>query len=154
MSLLALLEPSDSTANRRASARRTLRLQAIGTTSSQSAAEVTIHDLSLTGLLIETAADLASDERIDVELPEVGLTEARVVWSSGRFFGCKFQRPIPAAALSSATLRSPAHSADENSDQVAKALLELQTLRTRVRQMTEHLGLVIDQLAAAGKTGD
>lgn len=153
MSLLAHLEPSDSTANRRASARRTLRLQALGTTSSQSAAQVTIHDLSLTGLLIETSADLAAGERIDVEVPEAGLTEAKVVWSSGRFFGCKFKRPIPPAALSSAILRSPAYPADENTDQVANTLLELQTLRTQVRQMTERLGEVIDQLAAAGKGG-
>src|SRR5688500_1743644 len=98
MSLLAHLEPPDSTANRRSAARRTLRLQARGTTASQSAAQVTIHDLSLTGLLIETSADLAAGERIDVEVPEAGPAEAKVVWSSGRFYGCKFKRPIPSAA--------------------------------------------------------
>ena len=154
MSLLAQLEPSDSTANRRSAARRTLRLQAVGTTTSQSAAQVTIHDLSLTGLLIETSADLAAGERIDVEVPEAGMAEAKVVWSSGRFFGCKFKRPIPPAALSSAILRSPADSAGESSNEVANALLELQTLRTQVRRMTEHLGQVIDQLAGANKDGD
>jgi hypothetical protein len=154
MSLLAHLEPRDSTTNRRTAARRTLRLQALGTTSSQSAVEVTIHDLSQTGLLIETSAGLAAGERIDVELAEAGPAEATVVWSSGRFFGCKFKRPIPAAALSSAILRSPASRADENSDQVAKALLELQTLRSQVRRLTEQLGQIIDQLAGAGKSGD
>ena len=93
-------------------------------------------------------------ERIDVEVPEAGLAEAKVVWSSGRFFGCKFKRPIPPAALSSAILRSPADSAGERSNEVANALLELQTLRTQVRRMTEHLGQVIDQLAGANKDGD
>jgi len=151
MSLLAHLDPSDPTANRRSAARRTLRLQSLGTTASQSAAQVTIHDLSLTGLLIETSADLAADERIDVEVPEAGLTEAKVVWSSGRFFGCRFKRPIPPAALSSAILRSPADFAGESSNEVANALLELQALRTKVHEMTDHLGQVIDQLAAAGK---
>lgn len=154
MSLLAHLEPRDSTTNRRSAARRTLRLQALGTTAAQAAAEVTIHDLSLTGLLIETSADLAPNERIDVEVPEAGLAEAQVVWSSGRFYGCRFKRPIAAAALSSAILRSPAQSPDDSSDQVARALLELQTLRTQVRQMTEHLGQLIDRLAAAGKDSD
>ena len=154
MALLAHLEPNESTANRRSAARRTLRLQAQGTTASQSAAQVTIHDLSLTGLLIETSADLAAGESIDVEVPGAGPAEAKVVWSSGRFYGCKFKRPIPSAALSSAILRSPAPSAGEDSDQVAKALLELQTLRSQVRQMTDHLGQVIEQLAAAGKAGD
>ncbi|MGI8610771.1 MAG: PilZ domain-containing protein [Sphingomicrobium sp.] len=151
--MLAQLEPSDSTANRRSAARRTLRLQALGATAAQSAAQVTIHDLSLTGLLIETSADLAAGERIDVEVPEAGQTEAKVVWSSGRFFGCRFKRPIPPAALSSAILQSPADSAGESSNEVANALLELQTLRTKVHEMTDHLGQVIDQLAAAGKDG-
>lgn len=151
MSLLAHLEPSESTGNRRSAARRTLRLQALGTTASQADADVVIHDLSLTGLLIETSAGLAAGERIDVELPGAGPTEAKVVWSSGRFFGCRFKRPIPAAALSSAILRSPASSTRENSDQVANALLELQTLRTQVRRMTEHLGQIIEQLAAPGE---
>ena len=153
MSLLAHLEPSDSTGNRRSAARRTLRLQALGATESQPDAQVIIHDLSLTGMLIETSAGLAAGERIDVEIPEAGPTEAKVVWNSGRFFGCRFRRPIPPAALSSAILRSPPHSADENSDQVVNALLELQTLRTQVRGMTERLGQVIDQLAAPGKGG-
>ena len=153
MSLLAHLEPSDSTANRRSAARRTLRLQALGATASQADADVVIHDLSRAGLLIETSAALAAGERIDVELPEAGPTEAKVVWSSGRFFGCRFKRPIRPAALSSAILRSPASATPENSDQVANALLELQTLRTQVRQMTERLGQVIDQLGASGKDG-
>ncbi len=151
MSLVAYLDPTDSTSNRRASPRRTLRLQALGTTSSQSAAPVVIHDLSRTGLLLETSAELAAGERIDVELPEAGAAQAKVVWSSGRFFGCKFERPIPPAALSSAILRSPP--ADDHPDQVASALLELQTLRTQVSKMTEHLGRIIDRLAPAGKDG-
>ena len=152
MSLLAHLEPRDSTGNRRSAARRTLRLQALGATAAQADAEVIIHDLSRTGLLIETSAGLAAGERIDVEIPEAGPTEAKVLWNSGRFFGCKFRRPIPPAALSSAILRSPPQPADENADQVANALLELQTLRTQVRQVTERLGKIIDRLAT-GKDG-
>ncbi len=151
MSLLAHLEPSDSTSNRRSAARRTLRLQAVGATASQADAQVLIHDLSLTGLLIETSAGLSAGERIDVEIPDAGLTEAKVVWNSGRFFGCEFRRAIPPAALSSAILRSPPQSPDENTDQVANALLELQTLRTQVRQMNERLGKVIERLASPGK---
>ena len=154
MSLLAHLEPGDPTANRRTSARRTLRLQARGNIASQASADVTIHDLSLTGLLIETSASLAADERIDVDVPELGLTEAQVVWSSGRFFGCKFKRPIPPAALSSAILKSPVAARREDADEMATALLELQTLRSQVRQMTDRIGEVIDRLAAAPKDGE
>ena len=153
MSLLAHLGPSDSSANRRNSPRRTLQLQALGTTSSQLAVRVVIHDLSRTGLLLETSADLAAGERIDVELPEAGPAQAKVVWSSGRFFGCKFERPIAPAALSSAILRSPPEAADDQRDPVASALLELQMLRNQVSAMTEHLGRIIDRLAPAGKDG-
>ena len=154
MSILAQLEPRDWTGNRRAVARRTLRLKAQGTTSSKSAA-VVIHDLSLTGLLIETTADLTPGERLDVDIPQAGLTAARVVWSSGHFFGCEFNKPIPSAALSAAILRSRPHSSEEiDSDQISEALLELETLRSRVRQMTEHLGRVIDKLGIAAASTD
>lgn len=69
--------------------------------------EVVIHDLSATGLLIETRANLRKNARIEVELPEVGATVATVVWRGGDFFGCEFARPIPKAALSAAVLRNP-----------------------------------------------
>ena len=133
MSVRAQLEPSDWSSNRRTAARRTLRLKAHGTATSEAAAEVIIHDLSLTGLLIETSADLAAEERLEVDLPEAGLTEAKVVWSSGHFFGCKFNKPITTAALGSAILRSPAYSSDAILDPMSEALIELQTLRSQVR---------------------
>lgn len=69
--------------------------------------EVVVHDLSATGLLIETRAKLRKNARIEVELPEVGGTVATVVWRSGDFFGCEFAKPIPKAALSAARLRNP-----------------------------------------------
>ena len=72
----------------------------------------------------------------------------------GRAENVEDRRPIPPAALSSAILRSPPSSADEeDADQVANALLELQTLRTQVREMNERLGKDIDRLAAPGNDG-
>jgi hypothetical protein len=41
-----------------------------------------------------------------VELPEVGIVRADVIWSRNRFAGCSFEAPISAAAVSAALLRS------------------------------------------------
>ena len=70
--------------------------------------DVTIHDVSTTGLLIETSAELAILDDLEIELPEVGFTPALVMWSSGRFYGCQFKERISQGAISAALLRSPA----------------------------------------------
>lgn len=91
--------------NSRYAHRRSLRL-AVGLVGSN--AGVLIHDLSLTGLLIETSEQLLPGELLLVEMPERGSIPATVVWSSGRFFGCQFQDSIPPASFSAALLRNPA----------------------------------------------
>jgi hypothetical protein len=91
--------------NRRYASRRALRLKSAV---SDSGIEVVIHDLSPTGLLIETRQPLITGETLFVDLPERGPTAASVVWSSGNFHGCAFEQSIPSAAISAALLRSPA----------------------------------------------
>ena len=91
--------------NRRYAPRRALRL---GATLSDRGVEVLIHDLSPTGLLIESAQPLSQGETLFVDLPERGPTAASVAWSNGKFYGCAFELSIPAAAVSAALLRSPA----------------------------------------------
>lgn len=90
----------------RGAARRTLHLETSGRGPSGEEAVVLIHNASETGLLIETEAPLSEGERIEVDLPEAGPTEARVVWSSGPLHGCRFESPVAKAALSAAELRS------------------------------------------------
>lgn len=80
-------------------------LLCLGTPPGPCGNSVTIRDLSLTGLLVETSAELEAGDRFDVELPHVGRTRATVVWHDARLRGCKFERPIPKAALSAALLR-------------------------------------------------
>lgn len=101
--------------NRRYASRRALRL---GATLADRGVEVVIHDLSPTGLLLETTEPLASGETLFVDLPERGPTAASVAWHSGRFYGCEFELSIPAAAVSAALLRAPAKVAggDESFD--------------------------------------
>lgn len=107
MAMLARLETNEDYANRRSSDRRLLKLQVASALADGPGVDVFIHDLSLTGLLIETWASVTVGNQIEVDLPEAGKTEARVVWSTGHYFGCQFNAPIPAAVLSAAMLRNP-----------------------------------------------
>jgi hypothetical protein len=103
MQALARLERVEGR-GRRASSRLTLSLGAV---LPATGVEVVIHDLSSTGILIQTNAELGASRRLEIELPELGATVARIVWSSGDYFGCQFEKPIPKAALSAAVLRNP-----------------------------------------------
>ncbi len=105
MSVTARLEPRQLAGNRRYAPRRSLRL---GSVLADSGAEVIIHDLSVTGFLIETSGELSIGERLSVHIPERGPTAATVVRNSGRLFGCEFESRISVAAVSAALLQYPA----------------------------------------------
>ena len=94
-----------ATDERRSQKRRRLHLEAALATSGD---EVLIHDISATGVLLETDAELEAFESLQFDLPEIGATQAVVIWSSGRYFGCEFTTPISKAAISAALLRAPA----------------------------------------------
>jgi hypothetical protein len=79
-----------------------------------------ILDLSATGMLIETKADLATFEQLQLELPEVGPTVATVIWNSGDYYGCEFHQPLPTSAVSAALLRSPFDQTGESSAATAE----------------------------------
>lgn len=104
MSVLAHLEPLEAAPQDRRGAPRLLL--SLGTSLGPCGSSVTIHDLSRSGLLFETSADLSASDSIEVQLPEMGPTRAVVVWREGSLFGCKFENEIPSAAVSAALLRS------------------------------------------------
>lgn len=103
MSITALVTPPPVAENRRYSFRRSLRL---GSVLSDSGVEIVIHDISATGMLIETSQELSTGETLIIDLPERGETPATVAWNSGQYFGCQFELSIPAATVSAALLRS------------------------------------------------
>lgn len=102
MTISAILE-QDRSADRRSLSRRKLNL---ATSLEASGQHVSIHDISSTGMLIETAAELAPDDDFEIDLPQSGATRALVVWNSGPFFGCEFIEPLSRASISAALLRS------------------------------------------------
>ena len=93
---------------RRSQKRRRLHL---GAALAASGEDVMIHDISATGVLLETNAELEAFESLQFDLPETGAAQAVVIWNSGRYFGCEFTTPISKAAISAALLRAPAEPA-------------------------------------------
>ena len=91
---------------KRRTARRTLHLNAHGAHSAGTDIKVVIHNISLTGMLIECDALLAVDDKIEVDLPHAGAVATNILWVSGKLFGCEFETPISSAALSAAQLQS------------------------------------------------
>lgn len=111
MSIAAHLEQRRRAIESRVGPRRKLRLDAPGAASSGIAMNVVVHDLSETGLLLQTSAQLAVGEKIEVVLPHAGPTAASVVWGSNEYFGCRFEKRISGATISAAQLRSGPESA-------------------------------------------
>jgi hypothetical protein len=131
MPMLAHFEPKGDL---RRSARRSLRLGL-----ASGADSVTIHDLSLTGALIETSGAMLVGATFEFELPQAGTVQATVVWNSGEFYGCEFERPIPSAALSAALLQSAPQKARD-------AVAELHDLNADIDRLSERLEEVLRRL--------
>lgn len=108
MAVKAQLEEIEPGADERGAARRRLLLATSGARASGAAADVVVHNASNSGLLLESPVALEDGEALAIVLPEAGTVIARVVWSSGEFYGCRFDQPIRTAALSAAELRSDA----------------------------------------------
>ncbi len=110
MALRAHLEsPSDSKnrgSERRRSPRRALRLETSGVVPGGGEANVTVHNISAAGLLIETELSLKVGDTLAIDLPQVGPVGAEIVWSSEQLHGCAFQQALGEAALSAAQLQS------------------------------------------------
>lgn len=101
-------------------------------------ADVLIHNLSTTGLLIETSASLSIGEVLAVEIPHTGATLAVVMWNSGDLFGCEFVAPVPNAAISASLLQNPI----ERPSTVPAA-------ETEPHQDSDHADVLADDAAVA-----
>ena len=89
----------------RATDRRILRLEAQAATPGGKGG-IQIHNLSRTGMLVESGAAVAVGTDIEVELPGGARHRAEVVWRDADLFGCRFAKPLSQATLSAALLRA------------------------------------------------
>jgi hypothetical protein len=124
MPLVAYFEEREPAGDRRRSVRRALRL---GATAGDKGELATILDLSLTGALLETSVPMLVGAVFEVELPNVGVIEAEVVWNSGEYYGCQFALPISPATLSAALLQAEAKPAEGAPHDPLSELKELNT---------------------------
>lgn len=125
--------------------RKTLRLESRGETAEGSEAPVTVHNISATGLLLETDAPLEAGEGLAIDLPLAGLTPARVIWSSGGLHGCAFDSPISSGVLSAAQLRSDV---DQTLRPAMRAQRGADTAFTlRLQRLRKARGLTLAELA-------
>lgn len=122
------LEPNE----RRRAARRALRLGVGPKDPATGNVQVTIHDLSLTGALLETSIPMLVGAIFEFELPQAGLIEAEIVWSSGEFYGAQFSLPIAPSVLSAALLQSQPRPYEKPSDPLA----ELRELNAEVEKLS------------------
>lgn len=107
MPIHAMIEKRQADGSTRGAPRMHMRFEAAGSLEGSEGTTVAIHNLSATGMLIETASDLVIGQRLTVALPEAPDCAATIVWRSEALAGCRFDRPLSRAALSAAQLRNP-----------------------------------------------
>jgi hypothetical protein len=139
MPMLAYFEEREPQGDRRRSVRRALRLGAAA-----GGQTVTIHDLSLTGALLETSVPMLVGAEFEVELPHAGKVKAAIVWNSGEYYGCQFNLPISPAALSAALLQS-APEVEERAEQ-HDPVAELRELNTEVERLALRMESALERL--------
>ena len=121
----ALFASFADSSEHRASDRRVLRLEArVAMPAGESGVEV--HNLSRTGLLVESTTKLPVGTDLQIELPGGKCHRAKVVWADEGLFGCRFERALSQATLSAALLRAapralePAEAALSQEESMAK----------------------------------
>ena len=108
---------------------------------------VTIRDISLTGMLLETATPMLVGSGFEVELPHAGKVAVAIVWNSGEYYGCEFEYPISPAAVSAARLQSEPAAVGDAPAATANAVEELRALNADVERISARLDRAIDRLS-------
>lgn len=101
----AALRVVGSNVDDRGSARFSLYLEVEGHAES-GATKARIYNMSKTGLLLQTSANLSLGDSIYVDLPEADTSGAVVVWRDRQFFGCEFRSGLSSGAVSAALIKS------------------------------------------------
>ena len=140
MPVVAHFEDRELEHDRRRSVRRALKLGAAAAGES-----VTIRDISLTGMLLETTTPMLVGASFEVELAQAGAVSALIVWNSGEFYGCEFDRPVSPAAVSAARLQSAP--TDGATEATPDPLAELRELNAEVEQISARLDRAIERLS-------
>jgi transcriptional regulator with XRE-family HTH domain len=150
MAIKAHLDQPPAAGTQRSAQRRGLRLEASGFAPGLGEANVTIHNISAAGLLLETGLDLSEGEGLALDLPEAGAVTAVVVWRSERLYGCAFEQALSPAALAAAQLQAAPPSAPPSTSAMrpAQSTSRSETLGTRLNRFRREAGLTLADVAA------
>ena len=145
MPIAAHFEPAPHSDDPRRSVRHTLRLEATAATADGEWSRVTVHNISASGMLLETPAVLDIGETFEVDLPEAGERRAIVSWASAAFYGCQFEQPLSPAELGAAQLRGAAAKAIR----VPRAALTVldDDFGHRLQRLRKQRGMTLAQVA-------
>lgn len=128
--------------------RRRLHLETSGFSGGKGAAKVVVHNVSSTGMLIESTLRLERGETIEVDLPHAGQKSARVVWTDNAYFGCEFDSPLSIGALSAAQLQARTPTAPRSESPRAPELAG-EPFGMRLQRLRKARGMTLMQLALA-----
>src|SRR5690606_1378450 len=120
MAIGARLETRDS-ADLRGAPRRLLHLEVTAAKPSGQSVQALVHNISETGLLLETSTSLEIGDEVTILLPRKAETSALVIWASDGLYGCKFSEPLTRAVLSAAQLQSAPRPTGEFSRLLSRA---------------------------------
>jgi transcriptional regulator with XRE-family HTH domain len=146
MALAAQMEEARRSSRGSRDPRRKITLEASGALASGDPADVILHNISATGMLIECRHLLAIGETLAIDLPGAEATKAKVVWTSDRLHGCQFVMPVAKAVLSGAQLRS---AVGQEVDTSAHGKSEPdEPFAVRLQRLRKERGLSLAQIAS------
>jgi transcriptional regulator with XRE-family HTH domain len=134
--------------DQRAGERRPLQLEISGLLADGQEANVIVHNMSVSGLLLETGIALATGDRLTLDLPQAGAIEAAVMWRSERLYGCAFATPLGAGALAAAQLQGlPVSEAGTPASAPATGTAGSESLGSRLNRLRREAGLTLADVA-------
>ena len=107
MPLKDVVSRQDAQCDARENERLDVLVEADGLIGSGERVTVILHNISSSGMLIQSHQMLYLNQSIQIDMPEAGLVAATVIWQSKPLYGCRFVQPLPRAALSAIRLRNP-----------------------------------------------
>lgn len=151
MAMTVYLNNAPRSVGKGRASRRQLRLPLHGSKATGAEIEALVHNISATGMLVESKVPLEIGELVEVNLPHSGKTATKVIWTSEGLAGCQFEMPISPATLSAAQLRGvvgpdPYASEDQPTPAAESFGVRLQRLRT-AKELTQ--GQIAAQLGVS-----
>lgn len=142
MSIKAHITAAASLLDDRQEPRRGLKIETSGISGEGDEANVTIHNLSSAGLLIETDLPLEVGAWLAVDLPDAGPADAEIVWKSERLYGCAFT-----AALREKTASGAPASQHDHAPRLA--LTGGEALGQHIHRLRHSRGMTLADVAEA-----